>query len=209
MKEKLKEIIKQSLLKVLSPVVKTRGPGNFVYLTFDDGPHRVYTPKALNSLDRHGFKATFFFNGELMDRHAEIVDRVVDEGHQVGYHSYRHERASKWDIFACYKDLSAGRRLLRRHNVDELLYRPPYGELSVLLLLMLILRGWKIIMWSHEGGDSFYSEKEILKNLEEIDTEDGSIVLLHDVYPRTINILPKFLNDLASSGLSAERLSFK
>ena len=61
-----------------------------VYLTFDDGPIPESTPVLLETLRRYGVKATFFVVGENVQKHPELLQQIVEEGHQVGNHTYHH-----------------------------------------------------------------------------------------------------------------------
>ena len=60
-----------------------------VALSFDDGPHAVFTAEVLEILDRYGAKATFFLIGERAERHPELVERIRAAGHEIGNHCWR------------------------------------------------------------------------------------------------------------------------
>ena len=189
--------------------MKDTGPNHSIYITFDDGPHQTHTLEILEILNNYGVFATFFFNGNLIEKHPEIVTKVVNEGHQIGYHSYNHKSLKEISFSSIYNDLQVGRELLSQHVVKEFLYRPPYGDLSLLSLFLLVFSGWKIIMWSIEGRDSFDTEKEIIKSLDVKNITMGSIILLHDVYEKTPKVLPIILNNLINSGFKLNKLSYK
>src|SRR5439155_17382060 len=61
-------------------------------LTFDDGPHPIYTPEILRILDRYRVKATFFMIGSRMEQYPDVVRSVAAHGHAVGNHTYTHPR---------------------------------------------------------------------------------------------------------------------
>ena len=65
-----------------------------LYLTFDDGPHAVNTPKVLDVLKKHGVTATFFITGTSISGNESLIRREIAEGHLVGNHQYKHEQAS-------------------------------------------------------------------------------------------------------------------
>lgn len=80
-----------ALARGLPPwVVRRRGPGPWVHLTFDDGPHPAYTPAVLDRLAAYRVAATFFLVGERVVAHPALARRVADAGHAVGYHSFTH-----------------------------------------------------------------------------------------------------------------------
>ena len=84
----------------LFPEFLWRGSGPGVHLTFDDGPHPVWTPFVLDQLAHHGQKATFFCVGDNIRRYPEVFDRVRREGHSWGNHTMRHESGWTTSSFA-------------------------------------------------------------------------------------------------------------
>lgn len=205
----LKQIIRKTVYFILSPFLKLTGPRHSVYLTFDDGPHQTNTPKTLQILKDYNAAATFFFNGDLIDKYPEVVAEVQKQGHQIGYHSYVHQSLKQRTLGDIYTDLKTGKKILRNLGADEFLYRPPYGDLSITALLVLILGGWKIVMWDIESRDSFDSEQQIIKNLDMNQLSHGSVILMHDVYEKTTNVLPVILSNLIDSGFKPRKLTYK
>lgn len=63
-----------------------------IALTFDDGPHKTYTPEILDILDEYEIKATFFVVGDCCEKYPEIVQRAIDSGHEIGNHTYSHPK---------------------------------------------------------------------------------------------------------------------
>ena len=61
-----------------------------IALTFDDGPHPYQTDKILALLEKYDIKATFFVIGKNAELYPDIVKRELDEGHEIGNHSYSH-----------------------------------------------------------------------------------------------------------------------
>ena len=88
-----------------------------VWLTFDDGPHPIYTSKILDILGRRNIPATFFMIGERMEQFPHITRRVVEEGHGIGNHSYTHARLTTLDRSAVLSELE------RTHDVLARFYR--------------------------------------------------------------------------------------
>ena len=84
-----------------------------VYLTFDDGPIPESTPFLLETLRRYGVKATFFVVGENVQKHPDLIQQIIDDGHKVGNHTYHHLGSFKhWaatyliDTFKCQQAIS-------------------------------------------------------------------------------------------------------
>ena len=123
-----------------------------------------------------------------MEKFPAIVYQTIRSGHQIGYHSYYHNSLKEISISEVYRDIKRGERLLGSYDVNELLYRPPYGHLSLLSTILLIFRNWKIIMWSVEGRDSFDSQALVIQNLAVPNIHDGAIIL----YMMSTKILSTF-----------------
>ena len=148
-------------------------------LTFDDGPHPVYTPRVLNILEKHGARATFFMVGEAASRYPEIVRMVARAGHVIGNHSWNHP------------DLPSIRSRLRRLKqmwacaratapYCKRLFRPPYGSQNGQIRFDALIFGYKVILWSVSAQDWIPqgSEEIAQKMIDRV--KPGSIFLLHD-----------------------------
>lgn len=93
-----------------------------VYLTFDDGPIPEATPFILDTLAQYGAKATFFMVGDNVRKHPELFKRIVDEGHQVGNHTYHHLGSLRHWTATYLMDAMKANKLINAH-----LFRPPHG----------------------------------------------------------------------------------
>src|SRR6266545_4838532 len=101
-----------------------------VALTFDDGPDPRGTPAVLDALARTGVHATFFVLGEQVEREPALLARVLEAGHDVQVHGYRHLRHTEHDRARIGDDLGEALRALEPHGVHPTLWRLPYGELA-------------------------------------------------------------------------------
>ena len=125
-------ITNETLVKVPIPYVLARTGGQHrnakrVALTFDDGPDPRWTPQILDTLRSRGARATFFVVGQNVDTHQRLLQRIYDEGHEIGNHTYSHpnlalttERRSRIEIDATSSLIEA---VLNRRVA---LFRPPY-----------------------------------------------------------------------------------
>ena len=103
--------------------------GKYVALTFDDGPHAAYTPKALNILKRHGAKGTFFMLGQNAARNRSLVARVAAEGHELGVHTWSHIKMNSSARAKVDSEISRTQNLLGAiSGVYPRVMRPPYGR---------------------------------------------------------------------------------
>lgn len=161
-------------------ITKKMPSGKGIALTFDDGPHPVYTVQLLDLLKKHKIQATFFVVGEKVRAYPAIVKRMHDEGHRIGIHHYEH--TSSWLLTP-----SQLRTQIEEtdHAIKEVtgesptLYRPPWGFLNATSLHMS--KPYEIVLWSHMFKDwkVAHCETGLLDGLHKVPS-DGSIVLLHD-----------------------------
>ena len=93
-----------------------------VYLTFDDGPIPESTPFILDTLKAYQVKATFFMVGENVLRHHDLYNRIVEEGHQVGNHTFNHLGSYKHMAITYAMNVQKANELIHAH-----LFRPPHG----------------------------------------------------------------------------------
>lgn len=150
-----------------------------ISLTFDDGPHPVYTPMFLDLFSKHSIKVTFFVVGSEAEKYPDIIKRMHDEGHLIGIHNYRH--TCNW--FLSPKKLKehieqTAKVIKNITNIEPLFYRPPWGLVA---LPTLFQNKYRIILWSVMANDwSSKNGSEGIKSLLTKHTKPGSIILLHD-----------------------------
>jgi peptidoglycan-N-acetylglucosamine deacetylase len=149
-------------------------------LTFDDGPNGTLTPELLDLLESHGAHATFFMLGKCAQEHPEIVDRVIQEGHEVGCHSDQHLNAWRVLPWRAIKDIELGYQHLGPWISRSAAFRPPNGKITLPTQCVVLRKGAKIWWWTIDSGDSnetLPAQKTVTDKLRE---EGGGIVLLHD-----------------------------
>lgn len=146
-----------------------------VYLTFDDGPIPESTPFILDTLKEYGAKATFFMVGENVVRHPDLYRRILDEGHQVGNHTYNHIGSLRHYIITYYNNVEKANEVIHSH-----LFRPPHGWMWLGAYNML-RRKYKIVMWDLVTRDYSHllNAFDVLRNVV-LYTRNGSIITFHD-----------------------------
>lgn len=162
-----------------------------IYLTFDDGPIPDLTPWVLDTLKKFDVKATFFCVGENIQKHPDIFERILKEGHQVGNHTYNHIKGWKVNDEEYFDNIEKCQAYTQTN-----LFRPPYGRIKRSQLKALADR-YKIIMWDvlSYDYDKFIGEKQCLINCLKY-TRSGSIVVFHDNIKAQKNlkfVLPQFI----------------
>lgn len=171
-----------------------------IYLSFDDGPHPKATPFVLDELKKYDAKATFFCIGKNVAKHTGIYHRIVDEGHQIGNHTFNHLNGWKTNDLLYLKDVSAA-----REYIDSDLFRPPYGKISKWQIRQLT-RTFKmrIVMWSLLSADfDVKVSPEACLNNVIFNAKPGNIIVFHDSEKAWNNleyVLPKVLVYFAEQG---------
>lgn len=174
---------------------------NTVYLTFDDGPIPEITPWVLDELKKHEAKATFFCIGENIQKHPDIFQRILSEGHSVGNHTFNHLNGWKTPTSEYVENVEkAGVEMLDFQNYRDRnseLFRPPYGKITSNQARILQEKGFKIVMWDiiSYDFDSTISEEKCLQNVLK-NIKSGSIIVFHDSLKAEKNlryVLPKVL----------------
>lgn len=167
-------------------------------LTFDDGPHPVYTEKLLDGLKQRNVKATFFLIGESIEGQETIVKRMAEEGHLIGNHTYHHVQLSKLN------DAQACEEIMMTNNVVEELtgrapefIRPPFGawnkNRNCPVEMISILWNVDPLDWEVQNTNAVVDK--VLKEVK-----DGSIILLHDIYDTSVEAAFIIIDKLQEQG---------
>ncbi|MBI1849672.1 MAG: polysaccharide deacetylase family protein [Planctomycetes bacterium] len=149
-------------------------------LSYDDGPGAELTPRLLDVLAGESARATFFLLGVRVAKNPELVDRIVEGGHEVGCHSQQHLNAWTTWPWKAVADIDAGYRTLSRWIFDDALFRPAYGKLSFATWLVVRRRGAAIGWWTIDSGDTHSVEPSPQQAIDQLKRDGGGVVLLHD-----------------------------
>ena len=179
-----------------------------LYLTFDAGYENGNTEKILDTLKRHQVKGTFFLVGNYIQRNADLVRRMVAEGHTVGNHTMHHYDMSKLtDKAAFTKELQDLEVLFKETTGKDLprYYRPPQGVYSQENLAMAKELGYKTVFWSLAYVDwnndkQPTREQAFAKLLPR--THPGAVILLHSTSQTNAQILDELLTHWEQEGYS-------
>ena len=177
--------------------------GKYIALTFDDGPHKTVTDRVLNTLKEYDAKATFFMLGNQVDYYPSLVQRVAEEGHEIGNHSNTHPDLTKVDANRVQEEFETTNQLI--YDVIgryATVFRPPYGSYNNNSITQATNLNLPIIMWSVDSLD--WKTKNATSISHEIlsTTTNGSIILMHDIHDATADALPSVLRNLKEQGYS-------
>ena len=177
-----------------------------LYLTFDAGYENGCTAKILDVLKKHEVPAAFFLVGNYIEKNADLVRRMVSEGHTVGNHTMHHYDMSKLtDKDAFQKELEDLENLYREAVGQPLpkFYRPPQGIYSEENLRLARELGYKTVFWSLAyvdwNNDSQPTREQAFAKLLPR-THDGAVVLLHSTSQTNAEILDELLTKWKSMG---------
>jgi peptidoglycan/xylan/chitin deacetylase (PgdA/CDA1 family) len=176
-----------------------------LYLTFDDGPTPSITEWTLQTLKQYNAKSTFFIVGQNAERHPELINKIKNEGHAIGNHTYKHLNGWNTSTNSYIKDILKCDKI-----VESKLFRPPYGRITKGQTSMMVKR-YKVIMWDVLSGDfdRTISKDRCLKNVLE-NTQSGSIIVFHDsvkAADRMQYALPRVLEYYSKKNYSFSLLS--
>ena len=177
-----------------------------LYLTFDAGYENGCTEQVLDTLKKHQVRAAFFLVGNYIERNADLVRRMVEEGHIVGNHTMHHydmSRLSGKETFS--KELTDLEDLFRQTTGKELpkFYRPPQGVYSQDNLKMAKELGYKTVFWSLAYvdwlNDKQPTREEAFRKLLPR-SHNGAVVLLHSTSKTNAEILDDLLTQWENLG---------
>lgn len=209
------------------PVIDARGtttpkalsvPERKLVLTFDDGPDPKWTPRVLDKLKQYDAHAVFFVTGTMASRHPDLVRRMVDEGHEIGLHTFNHPDLAYQSRSRIDWELTQNQLVLAgAAGIRTSLFRPPYSSFADAmddkswpvteyiggLGYITVLNNTDSEDWKRPGVDAII-ERATPKGT------DGSIVLMHDSggdRSQTVTALGRFLPQMQDRGYEFANLT--
>jgi peptidoglycan/xylan/chitin deacetylase (PgdA/CDA1 family) len=153
-----------------------------VALTFDDGPHPVFTPQILDILAKHDAKATFFVAGNKVVRFPDLLKREVKEGHEIANHTFHH----------IYGNITSAKLSSELEETDKIikkftglkpsLYRPVGGFYNDVIINTAIKNGKEVVLWSWDQDSRDWADPPASQICSYIKkgVKPGNIILFHD-----------------------------
>ena len=207
------------IFKKLRPSLVWQKPADekVLYLTFDDGPHPTATPFVLDQLKHYNAKATFFCIGKNVVEYPDIYQRILEEGHRVGNHTFNHLNGWKTSDETYLDNVFEAAKY-----IDSNLFRPPYGRITKFQQKILVAdnaqasnlknptSNFTIIMWTLLSGDFDVklSPQRCLQNVI-LNSKAGDIIVFHDstkAWERMSYALPKMLEHFSNKGFGFQLL---
>lgn len=175
-----------------------------IFLTFDEGYENGYTSQILDVLKEKEVPAVFFVTYDYASKNPDLIQRMIDEGHVVGNHSYSHpsmpmltpqEMEDEIDKLDSYVE--------ETFSYDMSLFRPPMGEFSEQSLAVTDSCGYESVFWSFAYSDwDVDNQPDESSSLTKLTSHlhDGAIYLLHAVSKTNADILPEFIDQARQMG---------
>ena len=169
-----------------------------VALTFDDGPHPSYTEQLLDGLKERGVIATFFVTGEHAALHPDIIERMYEEGHLIGNHTYSHMQLNSGNVETYKAELIKTNEVLEEIIGEDVLYvRPPYGtwDKSLEAELNMFPVFWSVDPLDWCSTDVAGITEKVINKVEEND-----IILMHDYFATSVTAALSVVDKLLADG---------
>ncbi|MFI2783195.1 glycosyltransferase [Streptomyces sp. ALB3] len=195
-----------------------RIPDHKIVLTFDDGPDPVWTPRVLDELRKHHAQGVFFVTGTMAARHPDLVERMVDEGHEIGLHTFNHPDLSFQSTGRIDWELSQNQLVLAgAADIRTSLFRPPYSSFAD----AMDNRSWPVTRYIGSRGyltvvnntDSEDWKRPGVDAIIERATPErgkGAVILMHDSggdRSQTVAALAEFLPQMKKRGYDFTNLT--
>ena len=169
-----------------------------IALTFDDGPHPVYTEEMLKVLEQEQVPATFFLLGENAEQYGEQVRMIAEQGHLIGNHTWRHVQVTSLPKEEAEEEILAVSSLVEKLTGNGTSYvRPPFGiwdpELEEELDMIPVLWTIDTLDWTTQNVD-WIVEKTVQ------DAGENDIILMHDSYESTVQAAKRIIRRLKAEG---------
>jgi peptidoglycan/xylan/chitin deacetylase (PgdA/CDA1 family) len=179
-----------------------------IAISFDDGPAGKKTDRILDILKEQQAPAAFFCIGKNIAGRETQLQRIAEEGHIIGNHSFSHHPL--FDLFrpkTMLGDLNKMSLYCKKvTGLQPLFFRPPYGVTNPSLKAAIVRGGFKSIGWSIRSYDTvIHNENRLLEKIIS-SLRPGAILLLHDTQETTVQILPRLLKSIREKGYRVERL---
>lgn len=180
-----------------------------ISMTFDDGPHPSLTPRLLDMLKQRNIVATFYVIGVMVRSYPDILRRIVDEGHEIGNHSYRHPNLANLSNSRLFEEIDRTSDAVDRVvKATPTTMRPPYGALTRRQRNLLhSSREMPTVLWSVDPSDWRRPGSSVVRDRILRGAHNGAIVLAHDIHRATIDAMPATLDRLISRGYEFKTVS--
>lgn len=203
--DKIEIDIDKPIVEVILPerVVDPSKP--MIALTFDDGPNKKTTIPILDTLKEYDSVATFFVLGNRVPNNAEILKRMLEEGSEIGNHTYNHKELTKLSSPELQKQIKNTQDAIENAtNIEAKFMRPTYGSFNNNVKSQVKM---PLILWSVDTLDWKSRDSKKVKNHVLANVKDGDIILMHDIYDSTAEAVKLLVPELIDMGYQLVTIS--
>lgn len=150
-----------------------------IVLTYDDGPSAKLSGELVMLLKERQKLSTFFFLGNAAQEHEQTAAMIAEQGNDIGSHTYSHSNAWKTNPWHHFLDIKSGRSSLTAIGMGTSLFRPPYGKVTLGVLIQAFFAKTELVFWTIDSQDS-WDRRSIPDILEDIRKNNGGVILMHD-----------------------------
>ena len=169
-----------------------------IALTFDDGPHPIYTPQMLELLKEEQVPATFFLLGENVELYGDVVKEIAKEGHLIGNHTYHHVAITRVPDETAQEEILMTNEVITEITGEEVSYmRPPFGVWQKNLERKLDVMP---VLWTIDPLDWTTDNEDEIINKVVTQARENDIILLHDCYESSVNAALRIVDILRKEG---------
>ncbi len=180
------------------PAEKAKSTDKLVCFTFDDGPYAPVTNKILDTFEKYNGKATFFVVGDRADTYSDEIVRASKLGCEIGTHTYSHVNLNTLSVPEMQKEINKSCHAISKYSGKRVkILRPPEGAANETVKANVDM---PMVLWSVDSRDWDYrnADKDYQSVMDNV--FDGSIVLMHDLYPATADAIARIVPELAKQG---------
>ncbi len=163
-------------------------------LTFDDGPHPIYTLKLLQVLKKANVKATFFVVGKMVEKQPDLLKAIDNAGMEIGNHTFSHVNLTKIPVKDIETEYRANNDIVTKVIGKSMMFcRPPGGDYDADVINAATSAGLTTVLWTDDPGDYANPSNNKLKKRTLARLSNGGILLLHDGIKGTLLVLPQII----------------
>ena len=185
-----------------------------VAITFDDGPHNIFTPQILDLLAKYDAKATFFVTGKNALLYPEVLKRQDAEGHEIGNHTFHHFTNNHMSSIQLAMELDKTNEAIEKITGKKpTLYRPVQGVYNDTIIHTAHKKGLDVIMWSWDQDALDWQNPRFPKIVKHVmnGLSPGDIIILHDWnnsrVSETVKAMEPILKHLKDNGYKCVTVS--
>ncbi len=189
------------------PVYSVERDDDVIAVTFDASWGADNTPKLLDILDEYDAKCTFFLVGLWVDKYPDMVQAIVERGHEIGNHSATHPHMSKLSESKMLEELRMmSDKVEKLTGVRPTLFRPPYGDYNNSVIRTVRSAGYEAVQWSVDSLDwKNISPQDMIRRAGKVGK--GDIILFHNDSQYLLDALPTLLQSYKEQGLQMVKVS--